>query len=490
MISNLKSFWKQYLLIAIVFCAVVSINFAKPFGFFRESNPALVAITASYWNKNPDIRKQHIPLYSYSFQKDQPPSTQFDNTITTFGYAWFAVPYYFLKLTYNEPGPIGLRIFSLCWLLFTAIAIYKLVSLLGLGKSNSRFINFLTIAFYLLSPVVMWYQVNGYVHETAVLPLYYLSWYFFLRFIKEEKTKWLWWTAFFILLGIQFDWLPFFQGVVMSIYLLFNKKRSFSKWVFLLPGTAVLLGVAYIFYHYTSWSSVTDYVQFMKWKFGSRTVGEQGPSYISFLPPSFNIAFFYVLSYGVLLIFSMIALFRKKLPTIVWLMIITAILHHIVFWGFSSEHDYAALKMSFPLAFAASLLISDLKKRYYSFATIAIIVFAIGQYYLLHNVSYRKGMHADDDFLYKAGTAVKHYAADELIYVETNGIHFPQVEFYAGRPYIAVESFEEAKEKFRNLHANRSARFIRIPIYDNQHTNVLWESYDLNAQVSDTTKVQ
>jgi hypothetical protein len=454
--------WKSYLTLAIIFAIVVSFNFTKPFGFFRESNPALVAINASYWKDNPDIRKHNVPVSSFAFNKELPPATQFDNTITTFGYGWFAAPYYFLHFTNTPSGPIGLRIFSVLWLAFTVFTIYKLVSKLSSRLPNNKTVRFVTVGLYVLSPVVMWYQVNGYVHETAVLPFYYLSWYFFLRLLEEKKTSWLAFTAMCLFIGIQFDWLPFFQGFVMSAYLLFSRKEKLQKWMFLIPGPAILLGIGYIIYTYSSWASVTDYFHFMRWKFGTRTIGEEGPTYISFLPPNLNIIFFYVLSYGALLFWSIMGLIKRRSHPFIWLMIITAILHHIVFWGFSSEHDYAALKMAFPLAFFAATFINQMKKRTAMLSLAVILLFSIAQYFLLHNYSYRKGMYADDHFFYKAGIAIKAQAANAIVFLDTDNKYFPQVEFYAGRAYKMASSVEDAKQQLMKLNGSGTGVFIEL----------------------------
>lgn len=430
-----KQLWKWYLAVAIIFAVVVSFNFTKPFGFFRESNPALVAINAKYWEQNPDIRKQHIPIYSYAFDKTKPPSAQFDNTITTFGYAWFSVPYYFLHLTNIPIGPIGLRIFSVLWLLFTLAGVYRLARQLSLHLANNKRIVFITVALYILSPAVMWYQVNGYVHETAVLPFYYFGWYFFLRLLQEKRSKWLWLTAITLFVGIQFDWLPFFQGVVMSTYLLFSRKEQLPKWMFLVPGLFILLGMSYIIYTYTSWSSVKDYFGFMQWKFGSRTVGQEGHSFLSFWPAKLNIILFYIISYGILLLWTIIGLIKKKFHPFLFLMIITAILHHIVFWGFSSEHDYGVLKMAFPVVFIAALIISKLKKRTAAISFALIILFSIAQYFILHNYSYRKGMYEDGNFFVKAGEEIGLHPKNVPVFINTENNYYPQVEFYAGRAY-------------------------------------------------------
>ena len=440
-----KKIWKWYIAMAIVFAGVISFNFFKPFGFFRESNPALVAINASYWKENPDVAKKNIPVCSYAFDKNLPPSTQFDNTITTFGFAWFAVPYYFLQATHIPIGAIGLRIFSLLWLLFTVFAVHKLASQFTSQLSNSKSIVFTTIVLYVISPVVLWYQVNGYVHETAVLPLYYLAWYFFLKLLQQKKAQWLWLTTLFLFLGIQFDWLPFFQGVVMSAYLLFNKREKLARWMFLVPGFAILIGVLFIVYIYTSWSSVNDYANFMEWKFLSRTVGEEAHSFLSFWPGKLNILLFYIISYGILLIWTLVALTKRKRHPFLLLMILTALLHHIVFFGFSSEHDYASLKMAFPICFVAAIFVNGMKKKYAIMSLAAILSFAIIQYFMLHNYLYRKGMYADEYFFERTGAIIKKLPADALIFVDTDNKYFPQLEFYSGRAYKMASSVEDAK---------------------------------------------
>jgi len=37
----------------------------------------------------------------------------------------------------------------------------------------------------------LWYNVQGYVHEVAVLPFYFLAWYCLVQYIQQQKVKWL-----------------------------------------------------------------------------------------------------------------------------------------------------------------------------------------------------------------------------------------------------------------------------------------------------------
>ena len=56
-----------WLIPAVVFIVVIGVNFQKPFGFFRESNAALVCINAEAWNQHPAIKQKGIPVNSVFF---------------------------------------------------------------------------------------------------------------------------------------------------------------------------------------------------------------------------------------------------------------------------------------------------------------------------------------------------------------------------------------------------------------------------------------
>lgn len=461
-----------YLVLVLAFAMLTALNFNKPFGFFRESNPALVAITCTYWKQHPAFAEQHIPLYSYAFDANQPPATQFDNTITTFGYGWFAMPYYFSQLSGIETSPVMLRIFSLLMLAITLIILHRTTQLLLRSSADARFTSLLLFGFYLFAPVVAWYQVYGYVHETAVLPFYYFTWYSFLRYRNGASLKWLLMTALALMLAVQFDWLPVIQAAVICLYLLFKGSK---RWHFVVPAVGIVAGVAYIVAHYAGWSSWHDYLQFMRWKFGTRTVGEHGPSYISFLPANLNLLLFYAMSYGLLALVAIYFAFKRKIPLLIGLMIATGVLHHLVFWGFSSEHDYATLKMAYPIAFLAAAGLSTLHKKTATLFALAIVTTGIGLYVLLHQYR-RAGIYQDPSFLYKAGVAIRNVPRETTVFLNSENKYFPQVEFYAGRPYKMANEVQEALDQMKKTGIatavyieEKEGQFVLTPLTSESH---------------------
>ena len=209
----------------LIFLAVISVNYFKPFGFFRESNPAMVCINAIMWNRHPALEKQHVPISSYAFDAAAQPSTQLYNTIVSFGNGWFSLPYYFFKTFSLSPNEHSIRLFSLFWLVITLSTIFLLARQVANGKENGFVIVYFTLIFYVFNAATLWYHVEGYLHEIAVLPFYFAGWWLFSRYLKMPSPSLLFAIVLTLFVGIQFDWLPFFQAMVMSAYLLFSKKK-------------------------------------------------------------------------------------------------------------------------------------------------------------------------------------------------------------------------------------------------------------------------
>jgi hypothetical protein len=453
----------NYLLLAIIFAVIISFNFTKPMGFFRESNAALVLINANVWNNNDSIRKLHVPVTSYSFNAAAEPATQLYSTCTTFGYAWFTVPYWFFQVTHIQVGEVGLRIFSLCWLLFTMLAAFLLARRLVAFYQLNKQILPLTVWFYLLGPAVLWYHVQGYVHEIAVLPFYLLAWNYFLSYLQTNNSKQLLLVGLLLIIGVQFDWLPCMQAFAMTVYLLLNNKKLKHRWAFLVPATSIAVGVGYIFYTYISWAGWNGYMEHMQSKFLSRTVGAGKLNIIPFISHHFNIILFYALGFGLTALLFVIGLIKLKLNNIIWLMVATGLLHHLIFWGFSSEHDHAAVKMGFPIAFVAAMFISRLTRTKQVAITISVLILNIGLYFFLHNFNNRGGIYTDPDCCFKLGRSAKANSPtpDEILFIDTENKYFPQIEFYAGKYYIMASSIEEAKKLLQKIAPSKKGCFIQ-----------------------------
>jgi len=457
---------KKYIIVAIaLFFSVIAINFFKPFGFFRESNAALVCINAEIWNQNVTIKNTGIPVNSYYFNAYQNTHDQLYNTTITFGNAWIALPYYFFQIFHLTPSATSIRLFSIFWLLFTMYSIFLLTKVLAKQYQLPAAIVPLIIILYLFTPATLWYNIQGYVHEVAVLPFYFLNFYLFIQYCKTQQHQWLWLLCIGLIIAIQFDWLPCVQAAVFCVYLLVERRKIKYGWSFFVPIISVIVGVGYIFYHYGSWAGFEEYFTYMKSKFAGRAVGAKGLQLSSYINHNFNIFIFYVLSLGIIIAIAVWSLIKQtKLPIFIVLMLLTALLHHAIFWGFTNEHDHAAIKAIFPLIFIAASFLVTLERKKMMIAISLIVVSNITQYFFLHNFPLRKGIYSNENYCYTIGNIVKKFAytTDDVVFVNTANKHYLQIEFYAKRFYIIANDLKEAQQKFADIKIGKQACFLQF----------------------------
>lgn len=461
-----------YLIPVIIFGLVISVNLFKPFGFFRDSNPAMVCINAKIWQQYPELKRKNIPIQSYAYDPRADPATQLQNSVPSFGDGWFLVPYYYFTIFSIPISEVSIRVFSLLWLTVTLFILYLLCRQLtgeasrwpGRVAGESSVI-FPALLFYIFNAGVLWYNVNGYVHEIAVLPFYFLGWWLLGRYLSTPSNPIL--LALFVTLfiGVQFDWLPFFQAAIISVYLFMERKKTKQKAAFAIPLLAVILGAAYIFYSYIHWVGFSVYADHLKEKFLSRTVGGGGLQLLPWLNFNFNILLFYILGYGLLFGLFLYGLYKKTVKNpLVWLMIITAITHHLVFWGFSTEHDYGVIKMAFPISFIAAGIVSTFSETRRVILIVAVISTNIFIYFFLHNVYKKGGMYSDPEFCYKTGTFIHANlpSKKDHIFMDTEGKYLLPIEYYAQKPYTGAASVEEAQELFHEENSGESGYFLAI----------------------------
>lgn len=449
-----------FLLVTILFFVVISVNFFKPFGFFRESNAALVCINAEIWNNNPTIKNEGIPVNSYFFNSFNNTNDQLYTSTITFGNAWIAVPYYFFQIFNITPNEISIRLFSVFWLIFTLGSIYLLLKKVEQLYKLNQWITPIVLILYLFAPATLWYNVQGYVHEVAVLPFYFLSWFTLLQYKTNQQLKWLCILMLLLIIAIQFDWLPCIQAAVISLYLLIQQKKLQHKWAFIAPVIAVIIALSIIIYIYGSWAGYDRYFEHMKSKFIGRAVGAKGLQLSGYLNHNLNFIVFYCISMGAVGLIALRALIKQfKCNTIIALMLATSFLHHAIFWGFTNEHDHSAIKSILPITFLAANFLVTLNKNKIAPSICIVLLLNIAQYFVLHNYPIRKGIYANSNYCKEIGENIKNLTNknDDVVFVNTADKHYLQIEFYAKRFYVNAVDSRTAQQKFKEMSIGKQA---------------------------------
>jgi len=422
------------------------------------------------WQQYPELKQKNIPIQTYAYDPRAEPGTQLLHSVPRFGDGWFVVPYYFFTGLSIPATAINMRIFSLLWLGLTLFTIYGLCrQLAGKPPGRSRPTaetsgrSHLTLIFYVFNAAILWYHVSGYVHEIAVLPFYFAGWWLLNSYLTSPTTGKLLGLFLVLAVGVQFDWLPFFQAGIMSLYLFMERKRLTQKIAIAIPLLAVIAGAAFILYAYSQWVGPHVYFTHLKNKFFSRTVGGGGLQILPGLNYNFNILLFYAIGYGFLFLLFLYGSYKRIVrQPILWLMILTALAHHLVFWGFSTEHDYGVIKMAFPIAFIAASLITPLSFYRKVIAVTIIVTTNIGIYFFLHNIQKRPGMYANPDFCSTVGKYIHDNlpAKSDHVFINTEGKYLLPIEYYAQKPYIEAQSAAEAREILLKDHQGDKGYFL------------------------------
>ena len=73
-------------------------------------------------------------------------------------------------------------------------------------------------------------------------------------------------------------------------------------------------------------------------------------------------------------------------------------------------------------------------------------------------------MYADPDFCYNVGTYVHNQlpSGKEIIFINTEGKYYRQIEFYARKPYILAGSAAEAEQILHKDYPNAPGCYITV----------------------------
>ena len=219
----MKNFLKLYnkkfppLIILVLATILISINFNKPFFGHHDFNAAFF----SQIGKN---------LITYS-----PLDTKLGNLSGSgplnpenFSYFLYNVPLYswILALSFLifGVGEWQARIISILAITLALIVIYK-ISLYLFNKLTA----YLSILFFILSAMIVYFSSAVFPEPVAIL-FSLLSYYFYIKWIKEERSNYLYYLIIFLFFSLLTAWSTYFLiPFLIAHYLFFNKGKKLVK---------------------------------------------------------------------------------------------------------------------------------------------------------------------------------------------------------------------------------------------------------------------
>lgn len=507
-ISNQRLSTQKYfvgIILILIFSISVIIrlcNLNRPLDGHQEWLTSTVLRNQCIWYEEGELKYKFCPIMTYNNKADRNINNQASNHKDAAGnfyytsYPPFAYifPYLIFKSFKLYPDVLPLQIFNLIIHFICCFFIFLIISLL----TRKYYINKLNIpaifgfSLYLFSPETLWYHSNVYMADILVQVFFIIGIYIFLKIILiTDKNKNL---IYYFLLGlnnffiIYTEWLGVFFAFSIFLYTILNIKKKKMKAILYVIVTTTIASLTLTFWQYSQISTFDAFIKSSLGRYLFRSGLPQkaeGNLHFFNLESWRNILFHYAKGYFPILIIACtlmlmyIAVYKKKFTAnknlekieaetvVIYLCIVPVILHHVIFFNFTSLHDSSVLKTG---VFIAIIIALFYHKIIYTFQTdipdknkilkikilnsiiILMIIASIGIYVLINDNS--------SDYYKKIGKKIAKIAKNnETIFINSKKCIRPQLIFYAHRNMANWENETKAKELLNLNGVNRGIIF-------------------------------
>jgi hypothetical protein len=406
----------------------------------------------------------------------------------------FLLPYLVNKCFGLSASVIGIRILGLIvHLLCTVLLFFIFYRINGKDVRKEIFIPaFFVCAIYIFSSGNLWFHSNLWFADMLVhlFILAALQRFCIIMAYPGIQKKNVILLFLFTFLGIYTEWLALFMCFFMAIVLLIRLKehKTYGIYIVTMAGAASLsLGLTIFQYSQIAGFELLKKYAIEKFKFRSGYDTDQGVKHTVFADePLENIFFNYHVNYKALILLSISVLvialvlrftargkeifsFTRIQKIVLLILLCSILLHHLLFFNFTSVHDFSTLKTALFLSLFLPLLIvfiqnslQSVKFQAVSVAVILLFIVFSVKWYLSFNP-------LNNAFIYQRdiGQDAKNYAVpDEMVY--SNAPNTPVISWYASRNVYFSKSLEQTVEFLQKLNY-KQALFVDLVVGDQRY---------------------
>ncbi len=372
----------------------------RPLGDGHQWLTSTVLRTQQIWNRDGITHWHFLPVMSYELQADKNIANQASLNdakgnwyYTSYGSLSYIVPYLIQKAIAQPPSAQFLGWFNIALQIATALLLYALVVEITRPK---RFIEytpaFAAFAVYMLTPETLWFHSNPYMADMFVQPLFVLGALLFLKYLRSETSiRHATLLAIIITLAVCSEWLGLFLAVAICLYAMVAHRDGQARRLALASAGGAAAGVAIILWHYSTINGLDAFLHAAGNKYESRSGASTTSAFkLTQLRGWLEIASTYWRGYWPILatlpiLASTFTWKRtKKWSPALFVIIVPILLHHVIFFDFTAEHPFSALKTGILAAILAAMLAekaisadSDIRKNPALAAAIATAILLI-----------------------------------------------------------------------------------------------------------------
>jgi hypothetical protein len=450
----------------------------RPISKHHEFVPATILMNISSWRQAGGGAQFHYtPLLSYQNRGDRHEEKAINiddkgnQLYLSLGPGTFLIAYFFYQALHLPVEPIYLRILNLFLELATVILCFFFFESLIPPEIKNRYYKILAAcALFMLSPGILWYYGNCYVHTANMMPFAILLLMTLMPMLQSsEKITPLRLLALsgLIIIMVYIDWFVAFLcfgAAIWSLYRSFWDKKYLI--LSLALGAALLTGIALIFWEFASYSSTDRLALYWKYRFQSRGFGNPQDSFLHLLP---YIAFNLVTCYMPLLILLIWGIATRKMQksravlplshfdsafsqkelVFICLYSCSLLAYLLVLIDWSSGHEFSVVPAGLLLAYLGARWMPTPRKKSGAWLLFSLYTaLCLGQYYFINRPGAisRDGMPFDTFETF--GKQLRRIPPGYKIFSDLKEV-CPMIEYYSGRNLTVVPDSASAKQLMR-----------------------------------------
>ncbi len=339
-----------------------------------------VLLTLDIWNEEGACKFNYTPVYTYNNPGDlynnqlggMPDSTG-RHYYVSYPPFCFIAPYAVMKATGSSPSGNFITWFnlmiSLGCCIFILLIVYEVFN--RDWRTEIVWVAHLGTIVYLFTPVSLWFHANVYFADMLVQLLWIAGIYFMIRYLKSSRLIYAGILVLLVFLATYTEWLGLFAGGIISLIVLIHQSNRQGVYVYLACTGAIILALGMFFYQYSGIDDFGALFKTLSDKYAVRSgMGETEEQFKVSTGLGWK-RFNEVYNYGhepLLKLFGWVA----GLSTILWiaarnfkvnrwliyvalLVVLPIAVHHVVFFNFTTSHDFSTLKGTTLLAVGVAL---------------------------------------------------------------------------------------------------------------------------------------
>lgn len=500
--------WLAILFLLFASSVVIRLPFLnRPLDGHHEWITAHAIITHSIWYERGIASCGFNPITSFSLPADKNILGPIGKMVAPNGDSYYIsqppfayiLPYFVITSLGFHPGVLPIQIFNLAIHLICIVLLFLTIWNLAVYRNVRRpgIPSLAGAAVYAFMPATLWFHSNVYSLEMLVQVFFILGIYLFtLMLTQPARPVWLYvalaTTAFCM---TYTEWIGVFFAFAIALYALFHFRDRMARWTFVIVAVGSAAALCLTFTQYSRIAGIDEFLRCAKVVYLERSGLSSNVSPPNRILSSFKawqyLGRHYFNGFGwfpFVLTFAFAATafgkflkdktsrFTKIELTVMFLLLLPIILHHLCFFNFTVIHDYSVMKdavffsmltgilcylfMSLP---NGSTIISTrwkLLNTVLAAAFVCSLLFGIDRFWKINRDS-------PNSFKETGELIARTAKPDEVVFAIMEEL-CPQVVFYAHRNIASFHSEQLARDLIRKNHARRGIIFTID--YDGQCT--------------------